>query len=118
MKSRISLFVASLFLLFPLTNPSQAQIESQAPSTISGTPPGALTVALVGKVQVEGGADIAKDTSVVLECGSKVRASANVDDQGQFSLVLYAVRSTNVHLPSIKHHRQLSFDLKGHWGRR
>jgi len=92
MKSRISLFVASLFLLFPLTNPSQAQIESQAPSTISGTPPGALTVALVGKVQVEGGADIAKDTSVVLECGSKVRASANVDDQGQFSLVLYAVR--------------------------
>jgi len=33
-------------------------------------------------------------------------------------LVLYAVRSTNVHLPSIKHHRQLSFDLKGHWGRR
>jgi hypothetical protein len=32
-------------------------------------------------------------------------------------LVLYAVRGENIYLLSIKHHRQLSFDLKGHWGR-
>jgi tetratricopeptide (TPR) repeat protein len=92
MNSRISLFVASLFLLLLLTNLSPAQVESQTPPTGSGTPPGVLTVALVGKVQVEGGADIDKDTMVLLECGSKVRASANVDDQGQFSLVLYGLR--------------------------
>lgn len=30
-------------------------------------------------------------------------------------LVLYASRGNNVYLLSIKHHRQLSFDLKGHW---
>jgi hypothetical protein len=29
-------------------------------------------------------------------------------------LVLYAVRGDNLYLLSIKHHRQLSFDLKGH----
>jgi hypothetical protein len=32
-------------------------------------------------------------------------------------LVLYAVRGRDVYLLSIKHHRQLSFDLKGHWVR-
>jgi hypothetical protein len=32
-------------------------------------------------------------------------------------LVLYALRGTNVYLLAIKHHLQLSFDLKGHWGR-
>ncbi len=31
-------------------------------------------------------------------------------------LVLYAVRGDNLYLLSIKHHRQLSFDLKGHRG--
>jgi hypothetical protein len=30
-------------------------------------------------------------------------------------LVLYAVRGDDVYLLSIKHHRQLSFDLKEHW---
>lgn len=30
-------------------------------------------------------------------------------------LLLYASRGNNVYLLSIKHHRQLSFDLKGHW---
>jgi tetratricopeptide (TPR) repeat protein len=94
MKSRISLLVALLFLL---TNPSPAQVESETPPTGSGSPPGALTVALVGNVRVEGGADIAKDTLVLLECGSKIRASANVDDQGQFSLVLYGVPTAESH---------------------
>ena len=32
-------------------------------------------------------------------------------------LVLYALRGDNIYLLSIKHHRQLSFDLKEHWGR-
>jgi hypothetical protein len=32
-------------------------------------------------------------------------------------LVLYALRGDNLYLLSIKHHRQLSFDLKEHWGR-
>jgi ParE toxin of type II toxin-antitoxin system, parDE len=32
-------------------------------------------------------------------------------------LVLYALRGDSLYLLSIKHHRQLSFDLKDHWGR-
>jgi hypothetical protein len=32
-------------------------------------------------------------------------------------LMLYALRGDNIYLLSIKHHRQLSFDLKEHWGR-
>lgn len=32
-------------------------------------------------------------------------------------LLLYALRGDNIYLLSIKHHRQLSFDLKEHWGR-
>ena len=30
-------------------------------------------------------------------------------------LILYLARGDTVHLLSIKHHRQLSFDLMGHW---
>lgn len=30
-------------------------------------------------------------------------------------LILYAVQSRTVHLLSIKHHRQLSFDFPAHW---
>ena len=30
-------------------------------------------------------------------------------------LILYAVRGTNLYLLAIKHHLQLSFDLKSHW---
>lgn len=32
-------------------------------------------------------------------------------------LLLYALRGDDIYLLSIKHHRQLSFDLKGHWSR-
>ena len=32
-------------------------------------------------------------------------------------LILYALRDLNVYLLAIRHHFQLSFDLKGHWGR-
>ena len=31
-------------------------------------------------------------------------------------LMLYAVRGDDLYLLSIKHQRQLSFDLKEHWG--
>ncbi len=31
-------------------------------------------------------------------------------------LVLYAQTGVNIHLLSIKHHRQLSFDFEAHWG--
>jgi ParE toxin of type II toxin-antitoxin system, parDE len=31
-------------------------------------------------------------------------------------LILYLVHATTVELLSIRHHLQLSFDLKGHWG--
>jgi len=33
-------------------------------------------------------------------------------------LVLYAQIEGNIHLLSIKHHRQLSFDFEAHWGAR
>lgn len=33
-------------------------------------------------------------------------------------LVLYALIDGNIHLLSIKHHRQLSFDFEAHWGQR
>jgi hypothetical protein len=33
-------------------------------------------------------------------------------------LILYAARRDHVVLLAIKHHRQLSFDLRGHWGGR
>lgn len=33
-------------------------------------------------------------------------------------LVLYAQIDGNIHLLSIKHHRQLSFDFQAHWGGR
>lgn len=44
-------------------------------------------VAFSGKVSVEGGADIMKDTVVVLECGFGERARANVDSKGYFTLM-------------------------------
>jgi len=44
--------------------------------------------ALSGKVSVAGGADITKDTVVVLDCGFGDRARANVDSRGNFMLRL------------------------------
>jgi plasmid stabilization system protein ParE len=32
-------------------------------------------------------------------------------------LILYAVRDDELYLLAIKHHLQLSFDFRGHWGR-
>ncbi len=50
----------------------------------------------------------------------KLVKSAGTDSQvrqwieGDY-IVLYLVRGQSVYLLSIKHHRQLSFDLPGHW---
>ena len=42
--------------------------------------------------------------------GSRVRQLIDGD-----YLILYLVRGKDVYLLAIKHHRQLSFDLMGHW---
>jgi tetratricopeptide (TPR) repeat protein len=45
-------------------------------------------IAFSGKVSVEGGADIMKDTVVVLDCGFGDRARTSVDSKGHFMLML------------------------------
>src|SRR5262245_18932615 len=90
MKSQFPRFVASLFLLPLFTLPSFGQVGTAMPKPDAEPVTAGHTLALIGKVQVEGGADLTRDTLVVLECGSKVRASANIDRQGNFSLVLNA----------------------------
>ena len=42
--------------------------------------------------------------------GSRVRQLIDGD-----YIILYLARGATVHLLAIKHHRQLSFDLMGHW---
>ena len=50
----------------------------------------------------------------------KVRARIGAGELREYLagdyLVLYALIGRTVYLLSIKHHRQLSFDLAGHWG--
>ena len=92
MKSLFAVLTVALFLAFRLSVPSQAQIETSMAPNGSQAAPDTLSFALTGKVQVEGGADPIRDTSVVLECGDKVRASSNVDSHGQFSLILNGTR--------------------------
>jgi tetratricopeptide (TPR) repeat protein len=88
MKLQFLRFVAPFFLLLIFTIPSHGQVGPAMPRPDAEPVPAHHSLALMGKVQVEGGADVAKDTLVVLECGSKVRASSNVDSHGNFSLVL------------------------------
>jgi len=89
MKAQFPLFVSSLFLLFFSTIPSRGQqVETAIPPTLPPSAPAQHSVALIGKVQVEGGVDVSKDTVVVLECGTKVRGSSNVNSHGHFNLVL------------------------------
>ena len=48
----------------------------------------------------------------------QARLDANTELREYISgdyLLLYAVRGNDIHLLSIKHHRQLSFDLREHW---
>ncbi|HET8827656.1 MAG TPA: hypothetical protein VFM77_21125 [Terriglobales bacterium] len=51
-------------------------------------------VALSGKVSVEGGSDIIKDTVVVLDCGFGDRARTNVDSKGHFTLMVDAGKTS------------------------
>src|SRR5215467_9440955 len=88
MKLQFLRFVAPPFLLFLFTIPCHGQGGPAMPRHDSEPAIRQPSLALMGKVQVEGGGDVARDTVVVLECGSKVRASSNVDSHGNFSLVL------------------------------
>lgn len=86
-------FLLLLSGTFSLCPPTQAQGFPKE-TRVSETPPMGMDpssthpVALSGKVSVEGGADIMKDTVVVLDCGYGERARANVDSRGHFMLML------------------------------
>lgn len=58
-------------------------------------PVGSHPLAFSGKVSVANGADILKDTVVVLDCGFGDRARANVDSKGRFVLMLDGSNSLN-----------------------
>ena len=68
MKSLFAVLMVALLLAFRLSVPSQAQIETSMAPNGSQAAPDTLSFSLTGKVQVEGGADLIRDTSVVLEC--------------------------------------------------
>jgi len=87
------LFVLLLVSALLVSGSSQAQDISNRPllsrDEESGADPVASSpLALSGKVLVEGGADIMKDTVVVMDCGFGDRARTNVDPQGRFTLML------------------------------
>ena len=86
MKLRFPRSVVSLLLLLLIT------IACQAQTGFPTSPADTRRLAVTGKVQVQDGGDVTKDTLVVLECGSKVRASSNVDMHGDFNLVVDEAR--------------------------
>lgn len=86
----VLLFCSSVFLLVAR---SQAQAFPQDPRfpemhSHDMNQPDTQPVTFSGAVSVEGGADIMKDTVVVLDCGFGDRARANVDPKGHFLLML------------------------------
>lgn len=91
MKVRLLVVLFSGFCLYSTT--SQAQ-SIPASASLSGgrsfgmDPLDSHHVALSGKVSVQGGAEITKDTVVVLDCGFGERARSNVDSRGHFMLML------------------------------
>ena len=89
--------LALLLLLSGTVLLSSADIQAQSfprDSRLPQTPSDGIdptntdAIALSGKVSAEGGADIMKDTVVVLDCGFGERASANVDSRGNFMIML------------------------------
>ncbi len=91
MKPRFKLLVLPLLPVLLLVPGSQAQVESsispmQTMANRADGAPAMLNISLSGKVQVQGTADLTRDTEVLLECGSTVRASSHVDNQGRFSI--------------------------------
>jgi hypothetical protein len=93
MKVQLLFFLLLLSGTILLCTVSQAQTFPRDPR-VSESPSGGMYAAntdpttLSGKVSVEGGADIMKDTVVVLDCGYGERARANVDSGGRFVLML------------------------------
>lgn len=84
------LLLSGTFLLCPLNHAQSFPRGLQASEmpSLSLDPSNNHPAALSGKVSVEGGADILKDTVVVLDCGYGERARANVDSRGRFVLML------------------------------
>jgi len=99
MKAR--LLVALLSSLYALSANSNAQ-NFPADTRLSGMQSSAMDpiyshpLALSGRVSVENGADILKDTVVVLDCGFGDRAHANVDSKGHFTFMLDNSNSSNL----------------------
>ncbi len=101
MKLQVQVLVPLLLASALLSSiPSQSQ-KFPGDSRLSGAgpfgadPTSSNPVALSGKVLVESGADIMKDTVVVLDCGSGERARTNVDSQGRFTLMFEDHRSAS-----------------------
>ena len=86
----VVLLSGTVFLSFSIIQAQRFPADPRAAETPSGEmdPSGTRPVAFSGKVSVEGGADIMKDTVVVLDCGFGDRARTNVDSRGRFVLML------------------------------
>ena len=102
---KVLLLLASAFLV---TNLSPAQQFPRDPRLAGAAPSGldpvtSSPVALSGKVLVQGGADIMKDTFVILDCGTGDRARTTVDLQGRFTLMLDDRGAANDAGPGLGH---------------
>lgn len=89
MKAQLLVLFASLLFSLALqaqnfpTDPRWPRAQSSEMDSVDDNP-----VAFSGSVSVEGGADILKDTTVVLNCGFGDRGRTNVDSKGHFLLML------------------------------
>lgn len=92
MKAQFVLVLLSgtVFLSFSTIQAQRFPADPRVAETPSGEmdPSRTHPIAFSGKVSVESGADIMKDTVVVLECGFGDRARTNVDSKGRFLLML------------------------------
>ncbi|HWH61252.1 MAG TPA: tetratricopeptide repeat protein [Terriglobales bacterium] len=95
---KVRLLVALLSSLYVLSANTHAQnfptdnrpVRAQSSEM---NPLDAQPVAFSGTVSVEGGANVMKDTVVVLDCGFGDRARTNVDSKGRFMLMLNSANS-------------------------
>jgi tetratricopeptide (TPR) repeat protein len=100
MRSHLPLVVAAVFLPLSFISlvPAKAQMPNAGSPMASQVPLTGQAVAISGKVAVEGGADISRETAVVLQCGSEQRAKVNVDQRGKFSFFLYGTTNSSGNL--------------------
>lgn len=92
MKAQLLIAIVSSLYILP-ANPKAQNIPLDAPGpraqSFGMNPVDSHPVAFSGKVSVEGGADIMKDTVVVLDCGFVDRARSSVDSKGHFVLMVH-----------------------------